>query len=367
MKKKSSGSTVKRIDSEFRASFFGRLRVKAVVTVGSILSLGFAAPWLICYKQKYMTAHTYINGKKQYFDGKGSQLFGHYMLWLLLSVVTFGVFSYAMPAKIHAFIIEHTHFEGETPRGESRFEGSAFTYMGISLLSLLISSATFGIGSFWTTCWRERYLVSHTVIDGKKLCFTGKGIQLFARGIVWYLLSVITLGIYSFFLAYKQHKWLVYHTELEAAVKELKRYDPSILKEKALQEKKQTKEWKRASLLFKVALIVGGTTATLSVAYFIVCRLDPAISPLSLILIYGVILATLTQAGLLFIAGIFADKANRQTLNTVTVVWAILLCIWSVSLINTAISATSELINSNEPPSQITESTEVGNIIQKSE
>ena len=332
---------MKRTDSEFKSSFFGRFLVKWVVTLGNLFSLGLAGPWLICFRQKYMCSHTYINGNRQRFDGKGRELCKKYYLWYFISIVTLGVYYPIMNLKIYAWFTEHTHFEGKI--GESDFDGKALHYFGITVASSLISVATLGIGSFWTTCWREGFLINHSVIDGKRLIFTGKGSHLFAKGILWYFLSVITLGIYSFFLAYKQKKWLVYHTEISDVVTELKRYDKSILKKKAIEEKRDTPEWKKCDFCWRLSFVFLAFAVASIAAHTIVSLILPFLIPLRLILSYVRIGTVLAHAAVLFVTGAFADKAGRQYLNMLAVVWAILLCLYSISLLPSLISLTIDL------------------------
>ena len=52
----------------------------------------------------------------------------------------------------------------------------------------------------------------HTVINGKRLAFDGKAIQLFGNWIKWLLLTIITLGIYGFWLNIALKKWKTKHT-----------------------------------------------------------------------------------------------------------------------------------------------------------
>jgi len=50
------------------------------------------------------------------------------------------------------------------------------------------------------------------VINGKRLKFDGKAIQLFGSWIKWFLLTIITLGIYRFWLPIKLRQWKTKHT-----------------------------------------------------------------------------------------------------------------------------------------------------------
>ena len=54
----------------------------------------------------------------------------------------------------------------------------------------------------------------HTVINGRRLSFDGKAIQLFGNWIKWALLCIVTLGIYSFWLSIALKKWKTKHTHM---------------------------------------------------------------------------------------------------------------------------------------------------------
>ena len=98
---------------------------------------------------------------------------------------------------------------------ESRFEGGLIGMIGVGLWMVILSVFTIGLGVPWAVCFRERWYVKHTVIDGKRLCFDGKGIQLFGNYIKWVILTIITFGIYSFWLSIKMKQWVTKHTHME--------------------------------------------------------------------------------------------------------------------------------------------------------
>lgn len=97
-------------------------------------------------------------------------------------------------------------------KSASKFNGSAWGLLGMSLLAELISILTFGIATPWAVCMMYNWYIKYTVIDGKQLYFTGRGEELFGRYIIWFLLSIITLGIYSFRAAIKLGNWLTERT-----------------------------------------------------------------------------------------------------------------------------------------------------------
>ena len=97
---------------------------------------------------------------------------------------------------------------------ESKFTGGLFGLIGISIAQFLLILITLGLGTPWAICMKERWVVNHTIIDGRKLKFDGTGLQLFGNFIKWFLLSIITCGIYSFWLVIKMKKWVAKHTHL---------------------------------------------------------------------------------------------------------------------------------------------------------
>ena len=98
---------------------------------------------------------------------------------------------------------------------ESKFDGGLLGLIGIGILQVLLTAITLGLGAPWAVCMKERWMAKHTVIDGKRLVFDGKGGQLFGNYIKWFLLTIITLGIYSFWLGIKMKQWVVSHTHQE--------------------------------------------------------------------------------------------------------------------------------------------------------
>ena len=79
---------------------------------------------------------------------------------------------------------------------KSKFTGDIWGMIGINLLSVLISTVTLGSAMPWAVCMRLRWYTKHTIVDGKRLVFDGKGVQLFGYYVIWLLLSLIPIGAY---------------------------------------------------------------------------------------------------------------------------------------------------------------------------
>ncbi|MBU1033700.1 DUF898 domain-containing protein [Patescibacteria group bacterium] len=95
----------------------------------------------------------------------------------------------------------------------SYFDGGLLQLIGWSLLGMIITSLTLGICYPWALCMVYKWQIDHTVIEGKRLEFTGSAWSLFGQWIKWFLLTIITLGIYGFWLGIALEKWKVENTK----------------------------------------------------------------------------------------------------------------------------------------------------------
>lgn len=103
----------------------------------------------------------------------------------------------------------------EKTKAVSYFDGGLLSLIGWSLLGGLITFVTLGICYPWALCMVYGWKINHTVIEGKRLHFTGSAIDLFGNWIKWFFLCLITLGIYSFWLGIALEKWKVKNTIFE--------------------------------------------------------------------------------------------------------------------------------------------------------
>ena len=67
---------------------------------------------MIC---RWETKHTVINGHRLKFDGTALQLFGNWIKWLLLTIITLGIYGFWVCIKIKKWTTKHTHFEAPIP------------------------------------------------------------------------------------------------------------------------------------------------------------------------------------------------------------------------------------------------------------
>ncbi|NCU34164.1 hypothetical protein EOM27_02455, partial [Candidatus Saccharibacteria bacterium] len=80
----------------------------------------------------------------------------------------------------------------------SQFDGSVLELAVCQVLAGVLAAFTFGIAAPWGIVILKKYEIDHTIVDGNRLRFDGKGGDLLIKWIIWLLLTVITLGIYGF-------------------------------------------------------------------------------------------------------------------------------------------------------------------------
>ncbi|MBD5632600.1 MAG: DUF898 family protein [Clostridia bacterium] len=206
-------------ESKFTGGAIARAARLWVVGFVSLITIGLAYPAMYCWYMRWQTSHTYLNGRKLVFDGKGGQLFGKYILWTILTIITLGLY-YIFAARINmlAWQTKHTHFEGVEISDEddkkSKFTGNGLQLIGVDLLTGFVTLITLTFGMYWAYCYRQRWLCKHTVIDGHTMYFDGKALQYFGKCVLWCFLTIITFGIYSFWMAVNSLKWTTKHTLL---------------------------------------------------------------------------------------------------------------------------------------------------------
>jgi uncharacterized membrane protein YjgN (DUF898 family) len=90
------------------ATYFGTGLLAALVT---ICTLGICYPFALVLRERWRAKHTYIDGQRLVFTGTGIGLFGHWVKWLLLMVVTVGIYGLWVGPRIQRWKVEHTDFD----------------------------------------------------------------------------------------------------------------------------------------------------------------------------------------------------------------------------------------------------------------
>lgn len=87
------------------------------------------------------------------------------------------------------------------------FDGGLLELILLGILGAVITTVTLGICAPWAICLIYKWEVEHTVVEGRRLKFTGTALGLFGSWIKLLLLIIVTLGIYSFWAIIFMIKW----------------------------------------------------------------------------------------------------------------------------------------------------------------
>ena len=96
--------------SQFTGGLLGLIGINLLQTFLIFITLGFGVPWAVCLKERWIAKHTIIDGRQLVFDGTGGQLFGNYIKWFLLTILTLGIYGFWLDIKMKQWITKHTHF-----------------------------------------------------------------------------------------------------------------------------------------------------------------------------------------------------------------------------------------------------------------
>lgn len=97
------------MESKFTGGLLGLIGINLLCGFLNIITLFIATPWTVCIKERWYAKHTIIDGKQLTFDGTGGQLIGNYIKWLLLTLITFGIYSFWLNIKLKQWTTKHTH------------------------------------------------------------------------------------------------------------------------------------------------------------------------------------------------------------------------------------------------------------------
>lgn len=201
--------------SEFNAGLLSLIWLNFVNNLLIGFTLGLCTPWAVRREYTWLYEHQVIDDRKLVFDGNATSLFGQWVKWTLLSVITLGVYALFVPIKKMQWITEHTHIQNATTdaqENKSEFDGKFWSYWGMKVLNALIIVFSLGVCAPWAIVREQRWLAEHRVFDGQRLVFDGSAVSFVGQWIKRLLLSIITLGIFALWIPIKKQKWITAHT-----------------------------------------------------------------------------------------------------------------------------------------------------------
>ncbi|MFA5283316.1 MAG: DUF898 family protein [Bacilli bacterium] len=101
-------SSDKASESVFIGKFYALWGINILSVFLCLITLSLALPFVIAMRKNWEEKNTIIDGYHLAFNGRGIQLFGNYIKWFLLSIVTLGIYSFWIPIKFMKWGVSHT-------------------------------------------------------------------------------------------------------------------------------------------------------------------------------------------------------------------------------------------------------------------
>lgn len=185
----------------------------------SIVTCGLLTPFMLAKITKWEKEHTIINGRRLTFNGTAIQLWGLWIKWYLLTIITCGIYGYFATVDYFKWKAKHTAYEGSIETNgiypDSFFDGNSFEYLGYGILTGIVTGITCGIAKAWMDCIINKWSFKSTVVNKQRLKFDLTGGQLFGTYLLVGILDIITCGIYSPWGECKINRLLYSHVHVE--------------------------------------------------------------------------------------------------------------------------------------------------------
>ena len=98
-------------NSYFEGNIYENYGYSSITTFIIVFTFGFAASWMACTLQRWVSKNTVLSKNRLRFDGQGGELFGTYFINILLMIVTLGIYAPWGICKIKKAMIEKTHID----------------------------------------------------------------------------------------------------------------------------------------------------------------------------------------------------------------------------------------------------------------
>lgn len=144
---------------EYRGDLKGLAGMFFINLLLTYITLGIYSPWMMCNLKKYIYENTSVNGQmgRLVFDGSPSELLGKYIIGMILTYCTFGIYSFWLINDIFAFMWENTKLDGR-PFQFNRDPGGLF---GTLILNYILVYCTMGIYTPWMMCNLFKWEAEH--------------------------------------------------------------------------------------------------------------------------------------------------------------------------------------------------------------
>lgn len=97
-------------NSFFDGGLFSYIGWNILGAILTVFTLGICYPWALCLIYGWKINHTVIDGHRMRFSGSAVGLFGNWIKWLLLSIITLGIYLFWVGIKLEDWKSKNTNF-----------------------------------------------------------------------------------------------------------------------------------------------------------------------------------------------------------------------------------------------------------------
>ncbi|MNT63555.1 hypothetical protein D3C72_2013810 [compost metagenome] len=91
----------------------GLLQLICWTILGAIITtvtFGICYPWALCMVYNWKIKHTVIEGRRLQFNGSAIGLFGNWIKWFFLCIITLGIYSFWLGIALEKWKVKNTSF-----------------------------------------------------------------------------------------------------------------------------------------------------------------------------------------------------------------------------------------------------------------
>lgn len=148
-------------------------------------------PVALIGSRRYRLSRTSWRGIRFTFRGDYGDFFAIYIVGVLLTVCTLGLYFPVFHANIRRYVVKESRFGNQA----FEFSGDGKDLFARHLLLYLLLPLTLGLYYFWHTAYRHRYYWEHTRFGSCRFRSSMTGGDMLGFGLTNMLLLIVTLGI----------------------------------------------------------------------------------------------------------------------------------------------------------------------------
>lgn len=98
-------------ESYFDGGLLSLIGVNLLGILITVISFGILYPWAVCLSFGWKINHTVIEGRRLRFIGQPMSLFFNWIKWLLLTIVTLGIYGFWVGIALEKWKAKNTIFD----------------------------------------------------------------------------------------------------------------------------------------------------------------------------------------------------------------------------------------------------------------